>query len=407
MTIKWLRLLDYWIGRALCTIVTGLLWIRRLFPTKGAELAHPRSILLIKLFGIGSIVLSLPAIQTLRQHHPQATLHFLTFRSNAQLLPLTGMVAPENMLTIDNSSAVRLLRSGLHALLQARRLHLDAVVDLEFFSRFTALFGRMARPGALIGFHGFHTEGLKRGNLLDYSIHFNSTLHTSRVFMTLLQPFGIASESAPKALPRLPPAPHFRENIAEWLRQAGCQTPAMIRHWIAINPHCGDLVLLRKWPITHFQRLLTLLLEGRADIGIVIIGSAHEYQAGETLRQLFASTPLQERLFNLAGKTDVQGLIDLFHWADCLISNDSGPAHVAALTGIPSIVLFGPESATLYRPLGAQVRALQLDLDCQPCLTIFNGKHSHCTDNRCLMELLPEVVAQEVWPILAHKEHRA
>lgn len=83
----------------------------------------------------------------------------------------------------------------------------------------------------------------------------------------------------------------------------------------------------------------------------------------------FEATGKADRIVNLAGMTSLNDLIDIFCFSDLFISNDSGPAHLASLTDIQSIVLFGPETPLLYSPLGKNSESLYLGLDCQPCVT--------------------------------------
>ena len=85
MRIYTLRFLDYWLGRLLCGILTLLFWLGKPFSRKG-PLKDPKKVLFIKLFGMGSIVLALPAIRALKKKCPGVTVLFLTFSGNDQVL---------------------------------------------------------------------------------------------------------------------------------------------------------------------------------------------------------------------------------------------------------------------------------------------------------------------------------
>jgi ADP-heptose:LPS heptosyltransferase len=80
--------------------------------------------------------------------------------------------------------------------------------------------------------------------------------------------------------------------------------------------------------------------------------------------------------------------MDLFSISDLLITNDSGPAHFAALTAIKNFVFFGPETPRLYSPLGNNTHVLYADFPCSPCLTAYNHRNSPCRDNKCLQSIL-------------------
>jgi len=66
-----------------------------------------------------------------------------------------------------------------------------------------------------------------------------------------------------------------------------------------------------------------------------------------------------------------------------MVTNDSGPAHFAAASGLPTIVLFGPETPNLYRPLGNSI-AIYAGLACSPCVNVSNHRKSACGDNICM-----------------------
>ena len=158
------------------------------------------------------------------------------------------------------------------------------------------------------------------------------------------------------------------------------------RKWIVLNPNTSDLITLRKWPGDKFMDLVRLLLDEFDDYGVIFIGSKGERAYVTSLFKQVEGLQFEGRLQNLAGQTTIRELFDLFEYSDLFITNDSGPAHLAALTDIPIIALFGPETPDLYAPLTERVECIYLGLDCQPCVTIYNGKHSYCKDNQCLKQ---------------------
>jgi ADP-heptose:LPS heptosyltransferase len=83
-----------------------------------------------------------------------------------------------------------------------------------------------------------------------------------------------------------------------------------------------------------------------------------------------------------------------------MISNDSGPAHFAAACGLPTIVLFGPETPSLYRPLGSAT-AIYAGLACSPCVSASNHRKTACTDNVCMQAIGVEQVFQAAESVLA------
>jgi ADP-heptose:LPS heptosyltransferase len=83
-----------------------------------------------------------------------------------------------------------------------------------------------------------------------------------------------------------------------------------------------------------------------------------------------------------------------------MVTNDSGPAHFAAAGGLPTIVLFGPETPNLYQPLGNS-KVIYAGLACSPCVSASNHRKSACDDNVCMRAISIEQVFAAVTDMLA------
>ncbi len=91
----------------------------------------------------------------------------------------------------------------------------------------------------------------------------------------------------------------------------------------------------------------------------------------------------------------------LFHIASLLITNDGGPGQFAALTPVPVIVFFGPETPALYGPLNTGTTVMNVQLSCAPCLTAYNHRNSPCDgDNICLKSIRVEDVLAKAREVL-------
>lgn len=106
---------------------------------------------------------------------------------------------------------------------------------------------------------------------------------------------------------------------------------------------------------------------------------------------------------DLTGYTSsIRELLILLSLGSLLITNDGGPGHFASLSGIASIILFGPETPRLYRPLDPKSIALHIPLTCSPCLTAYNHRNSPCNgDNLCLKLIRPSDVLEKAISILS------
>jgi ADP-heptose:LPS heptosyltransferase len=386
MKITALRFVDYWIGRPVCELLTIFDRFVNIL-SKKPKIENPRSFLFIKLFGLGSIILSYPTIKEVRKRYPDAKIYFLTFKQNKAILSLVNVVDDTNIITVSMDSIFSFLSDIIKIFIFLRRQKFDVLIDMEFFSRATAILGYLIGAKNRIGFYGYHTEGLKRGRLINTPVNYNHTLHVSRVFFTLLKPFGITQDSFSPELPHVRPNADYNNKISVLLKDNGIANPEELTRWITINPNASDLAPLRKWPKEYFIDLSRKILESHDDTGIIYIGSKSEQAFVDSL---LSSIGFEGRVCSIASKTSLRDLIDVFHFADIFITNDSGPAHIASLTPIKGIVLFGPETSAQYSPLSENLHCIERGLDCQPCITVFNGKRSFCKENLCLRQITPE-----------------
>jgi ADP-heptose:LPS heptosyltransferase len=158
---------------------------------------------------------------------------------------------------------------------------------------------------------------------------------------------------------------------------------------VILNANASDLIPQRRWPIERYAALARMLID-EMNAAIVLTGTKPEFGRIEALRRQIGPGPVA----NLAGQTSVAELIGLYSFASLLVTNDSGPAHFASTTDIPTLALFGPETPRLFGPLGERQEALYLGLACSPCVSVYNQKRSPCGDNQCLKQITVEQAMQ-------------
>src|SRR5262249_15718581 len=143
---------------------------------------------------------------------------------------------------------------------------------------------------------------------------------------------------------------------------------------VLLNPNASDLLPLRKWPAERYVQLARRLLADSPGLGVIFTGAPSEAEAVSSLAVQVKS----DRCVSFAGKTSLRQLLVLFGVADVLVTNDSGPAHFAALAPIRVVTLFGPETPALYSARTARNVALWAGLICSPCVNAFNNRQSAC-----------------------------
>jgi ADP-heptose:LPS heptosyltransferase len=363
-----LKQIDHWLGFPLCVALGAL--GRMLRPFRGATTVPadltPRRIVISKFFGLGSILLSSALARALRARYPDAELVYLTFDANRDLLRRLGVCDEVKTITLRTPWAF--VTSVLQFVAWCARRPPDVFVDLEFYSKFSTLIGVASRARWRAG---FYLPQFWRTSLVNVPVHFNLSRH-------ILEIYGMvgAAVGAPvgDALPsRIAVSDADRHALAE---QFPGLRPAVL---VGVNVNASDLALCRRWPRERFAAVIDGLLRWREDIVVVLTGSGDEAPyTRETIPLL--REPASERVVDVSGKLSFGAYLALLDRFDVLLTNDSGPFHLAKANGLPTVSIWGPGSPSLYGPYGAETKAhvaLHKQWPCSPCLYIYRTNAGH------------------------------
>ncbi len=395
-----LQWLDRRLGVPLCVALTLVRRLGSIWPTRPPA-GDAGGVLFIKLAEQGSTVLAGDAIHQAVARVGRDAIYFLVFEENRAILDLLGWVPPENVFTIRTASFSTMVTSTLRALRQLRGRRLQACIDLEFFSRASAILGYLSGAATRVGFHTWFGDGPYRGDLLTHRVLYNPHLHTSAAFASLVA--ALDADPAAARLPALPvagarpavPPPAFRptdterEYIGALFEAQGWTSSGPV---VLLNANAGDLLPLRKWDSRNYIILAQRLLAEFPEVRIVFTGDAAEAAAISSLATEVASP----RCASWAGRTTLRQLLALYIAGDVLVTNDSGPAHFAVLTPIDTVTLFGPETPALFAAPGPRSHVLWAGLACSPCVNAFNNRQTACRNNLCMQALSVELVYTRV-----------
>ena len=392
-----LQWIDRRLGVPLCFLLTAA---RRLSgPFRREPARKPvQSILLLKLAEQGSTVLARAAIGAAVARVGRENVYFLCFQENRFIVDLLDVIPAENVLTVDTRSFLDMARSGLSQILAIRAKGLDACVDLEFFSRFSAAISFLCRSRIRVGFHTYFGEGPYRGDLMTHRVLYNPHQHASVTFLSLVRAIDADPATLPSFDLRLPPVatlPSFqpRPDEVEAMRSLiRAASPSPSSRVILLNANASDLIPLRKWDSANYVVLARRLLERLPDALVAFTGAPDEAPAVEA----FVAQIGSPRCIGLAGKTDLRQLLVVCGLSEVLVTNDSGPAHFAALTSVDVVTLFGPESPALFAAIGPRQHPLWAGIACSPCVNAFNNRQTACRDNLCMKRISVDEVLDTV-----------
>lgn len=401
MKVDTMRQVDYYAGVPLCFLVTLLFKVVGLL--RPWHRTVPQRVLFVELSEMGSAIIADPAMRKMRA--TGAELYFVIFTKNASSLRLLGTVPQENVFLIDESGLLPLALSSLRFLFWTRRNKIDTVIDLELFSRYSALLTGLSGANNRIGYHAFHNEGLYRGDLLSHKVAYNAHLHIAKNFIALINAALSEQVELPYSKTLISDAEiqltklTFSEEELETMRTRvredfSAYEPDKYRI-VLINPNASELLIQRRWMPERYAELMRRILDRYDDVLVLITGApAEREEAAELQREVG-----DERCINFAGRVKFSELPPLYAISTLMVSNDSGPGHFSAVTAMPSYVLFGPETPALYGSLGDST-PIYAGLACSPCVSAANHRKTPCHDNVCLQVITVDQVLATICPRL-------
>src|SRR5258708_3350697 len=319
--IQTLQGTDRWVGGPLCSILTLL---RKIFESTGRPGAcQVQRILFVKFAEQGSTVLAYPAILRAIEMVGRENVYFVVFEDNRFILDAMEIIPDGNVITIATNSVFGLATGALRTLLQVRKIGIDAVVDMEFLTRFSAILTFMTSAKSRVGFHTFYGDGPYRGDLMTHRLLYNPHLHTSQMFEAMVE----ALTRDPAVLPTFDFKPPATQSFAKFNPAPGevAEVDALLQRenprigsapLILLNPNASDLLPLRRWPVLRYVELARRLLERYPHLFIGFTGAPAEAAPNNQLADEVGS----DRVIPLAGKTTLRQVLVLYTRSEILVT---------------------------------------------------------------------------------------
>lgn len=317
-------------------------------------------------------------LRLLKQQFPKSEIHWWIDSALAPLLEgdpdLAGVVRFERKRWGSPRHWPEMLRSI--AWLRAQRF--DWVIDLQCLAR-SGMFAWLANGKRLVGLdepregaRGFYDICVRRASFHTHAVDW---------YLATLPALGVPVHWNFKWLPERP-------EIAAAVK---AKWPPDGARWIALQP--GARWANKRWPLEYFATLTRRMAAEFPASRFAILGGRDD---APLAAELYHAAP--DRCLNLAGQTSLPEMVEWLRRCALLVTNDTGPMHVAAALGQPVVALFGPTEPRRTGPYGQLARALRHPLPCAPCL---KSRCAWAQPMECLTALTPTMVFERVRAELA------
>ena len=310
--------------------------------------SEPSRILVVKLDHLGDLILATPAIRALHERYPKAVIDVLVHPG------ATAAVAHHpGVHSVITYRSPRFSRDGAaddsSRLREVARTKYDTIVELRGDG------GTLLLPFETGARRRVDRGTVRLRNKAWRLLGRAPVLHEVETNLEIVRPLV----GAPAARPRVEvdPGPEARASLARTLETRAVPVGARL---VVLHP--GAAWRPRAWRPERFGAVADWILD-HYDAQVVLVGSEDERDVEDLVRRSMR----EDRALAMTGALTLEELTALLGRSALFIGNDSGPAHLAAACGVPSIVLFGPQDPRRFGPWSERTQVLHHPVACFPC----------------------------------------
>ncbi len=318
---------------------------------------------------LGDILLTTPLLRALRTRHPDAWISYVTKTAFTPLLADNPRI--DELIPYDPSQPLGVLVDRLKAGQYTHRLDLHGSLRSRIL--------RLRVPGT---WRGYPKHRLARTLLIRTKRNvYRDTRHVVERYFDAARDLDVQPDGKPLEffIRR-----EMLDQAADFLNERGL---GYDRTLVAVCP--GAQHATKRWPVRHWQHLVTLLTTRGYDV--VVLGGPAERELGEEVAAAGA-----EHAASAAGYFEIGVSAALLKRSARAVTGDSGLLHLATAVGTPLVGLYGPTVRPFgFFPYQAKATVLELPLDCRPCSKM-GGPVCPLGHHRCLVDIAPDQVFEAV-----------
>lgn len=338
-----------------------------------------KTIAVCKFVGLGSIIQATPLLQTLRKNYPDASIVFISNESNRALL--NHVTEVDKVFSISDKGILALLKSTIRLLFKLWKQKPDVYIDLEIYSNYSSVLATMSLSKNRIGF--FKNDKTYRKGIYTHMLYFNVKSPISQTYLQFARLLGCNDIVSELSINTNNIDPNTVQVIDQKLN-------TILQKYIVVNPNASDLRLERRWDLENFVTLIHKICDEFPEHKVILIGAENEREYVNRL-----SSQLQAKnVIDSSGKLSIKELLILIANASLMITNDTGPMHIAFALKVKTVALFGPCSPQQYGGIENTI-TIYKNTYCSPCVHEFIIPPCK-GDNQCMKKIKVEEVLNSV-----------
>jgi ADP-heptose:LPS heptosyltransferase len=318
-------------------------------------------------------------IKSLKLKYPNAQIIFLTANKNYSLIKLFPFI--DSIITINEKNAIQIILTSLKLIKYLVLYRTNIFIDLEIYSFYSKILSALSFSDTNIG---FYRNARPHRGIYTNPVYFDINSPVKNVYLEAARITGCSFLSEDLyGFDELIHNEEFRQIQYKngIVAKSGCDDLINIKNFIVINPNASDLRIERRWPAENFITLTNQLLEKYPEIKIVLTGSLDEKDFVDRIYEKI-NEKHHPNVINTAGTLSLGDFIMIIHKCRLIITNDTGPMHIAIALKKKIIALFGPCSPAGYLSQ-PNLNIVYRKIHCSPCVHDFSI--APCKgDNQCM-----------------------
>ena len=314
-------------------------------------------ILIVKPSSLGDVVHALPALEIIKEQYPNAKIDWLVNPLFADVLEFSADI--DNIVAFNRKrlgKIISFIPEFFSLLSELKRGKYDLVFDFQGLFR-SAFFSRLASRN-VIGFKEprekiasrFYKHKVAVAAEGVHAIERNCQMVCNYLDIDFKVPVVTLAETA-----------NFSQEVDDIFRDNGISEAD---EYMVIVP--GARWASKVWPSEFFAKVIQEISGKNNAIKFICVGTSADDISAQKIQEL--SGEFSEKVYSFTGKTSVGGMIEILRRSKGVITNDSGPMHIAAVLGVPTFALFGATDPAKTGPFGNNTYAYLADIECRKCL---------------------------------------